>query len=184
MNDHVNSQLSDHPSAAVSALPTGTWRLDPDRTTVTVTAKKLGVFTIPATLTVSAGTIEIDADRQVSRVEVSLDAGSYTSGVDKRNDHIRSADFLDADHHPHLVFTADRVTPAPGGYKAAGSVTVKGRTVPLDVDISAVEYDARRGSFVATATIDRNAVGLGKLPSLVVGRNVELTVTATAVTEA
>lgn len=180
MNSHVNSQS---PTKAVDghALPVGTWRLDPDQTTITVTAKKLGVFTVPATLTTSGGTIEIGSDHQVTRVEVVADAGSYTSRNAKRNDHIRGADFLDADNHPDLVFTAEQLKPTADGYQAAGSVTVKAETFPLDVDISNVEYDAHRGSFVATATIDRNAIGVTKLPSLVIGRNIELTVAATAV---
>ena len=180
MNPHVNSQLSAQ-ATDTHALPAGNWRLDPDRTTITVTAKKLGAFAVPATLAMSAGTVDIAADHRVTGVEVVADAGSYTSRNAKRNDHIRSADFLDADHHPDLVFTAEQVRQAADGYEAAGSVTVKGESFPLDVDISNVEFDADRGSFVATATIDRNAIGVGKLPSLVIGRNIELTVAATAV---
>ena len=180
MTNHVNIQSK---AGATDALPTGTWRLDPDRTTITVTAKKLGLFTVPATLTMSAGTIEIGSEHQVARVEVVADAGSYTSRNAKRNDHIRGADFLDADNHPDLVFTAEQVKPVADGYQTAGSVTVKGVTFPLDVDISDLEFDAHSGSFVATATIDRNAIGVGKLPSLVIGRNLQLTVAATAVAE-
>ena len=183
MTNHVNSQLTTTATDS-RALPAGTWYLDPDRTTITVTAKKLGVFTVPATLTMSAGSIEIGSEHQVARVEVVADAGSYTSRNAKRNDHIRGADFLDADNHPDLVFTADQVKPAADGYQAAGSVTVKGEAFPLDVDIRDVEFDPHNGSFVATATIDRNAIGVGKLPSLVIGRNIELTVAATAAADA
>lgn len=92
-----------------------------------MTATKLGFFSVPATLTVSAGTIEIDADQQVTAVEVIADAASYTSRNAKRNDHVRSADFLDADNHPDLIFQADQVNPVPGSYRVEGSVTVKGR---------------------------------------------------------
>lgn len=183
MTDHVNAQSS---ARAVDghALPAGTWRVDTDQTTITVTAKKLGVFNVPATLTTSGGTIEIGSDHRVTRVEVVAAAGSYTSRNAKRNDHIRSADFLDADNHPDLVFTSEQLKPTAHGYQAAGSVTVKGKAFPLVVDISNVEFDAHRGSFLATAIIDRNAIGVAKLPSLVLGRNIELTVAATAVADA
>ena len=164
----------------MATIPPGTWRLDPVRTTMTVTAKKLGFITVPATLTVSAGTIEVDVQHQVTRAEVVVDAGSYTSSITKRDNHIRSADFLDADNHPDLVFGAGGVSQDPESYRLEGSVTVKGQAFPMSVDISSVEFDAREGAFVARATIDRNAIGVDKLPSLIIGRDLELTVTATA----
>ena len=48
-------------TTTTTQLPTGTWTLDPTATTITVSAKKLGLFTIPATLTVVSGTIEISS---------------------------------------------------------------------------------------------------------------------------
>lgn len=161
-------------------LPTGTWRLDPSQTTVTVTAKKLGFFTVPATLAMSSGTIEIDADHQVTAVDVVADASSYTSKNAKRNEHVVSADFLDANNHPELRFHAGDVSRTAFGYRADGSVTVKGQAFPISVDITEVDFDADRGSFVATATIDRNTIGVDKLPSLVIGRDLQMTVNASA----
>ncbi|NNE94947.1 MAG: YceI family protein [Acidimicrobiales bacterium] len=171
MTTHVKHQVND--------LWTGTWRLDPAQTTITVTAKKLGFFTVPATLAVSSGTIEIDADHEVVSVEVVADANSYTSANPKRNDHIRSADFLDADNHPQLTFRAGSVTGTAKGYHTDGSVTVKGQTFPLELDINNVEAGPRNGSFQATAIIDRNAIGVDKLPSFIIGRDLHLTVNAT-----
>lgn len=165
---------------ATRSLPTGTWKIDPSQTTITVTAKKLGLFKVPATLTVTSGTIEIDTDHQITSVEVTADAGSYTSGNPRRNDHIRSADFLDGENHPDLRFTADTVSRTAAGYQADGSVTVKATTSPIKVDISDVDVEGDRGSFVATASVDRTAIGVDKLPSLIIGRNLQLTVTATA----
>ncbi|MEM9651321.1 MAG: YceI family protein [Actinomycetota bacterium] len=173
MNIHVN----DH----ANALPVGTWRLDPDRTTITVTATKLGFFSVPATLAVSAGTIEIGTDEQVAAVEVIADAGSYTSRNDKRNDHVRSADFLDSDNHPELVFRAETISPVDAGYRAVGSVAVKGQRSPLSIDVTDLEVDAGHGSLTATATVDRNAIGVGKFPSFIIGRRLEISATVHAV---
>ena len=183
MNSHVKNQL-DTQANDTGGLPRGTWRLDPDRTVIRVTAKKLGVFPVTATLAMSAGTIEIAEDHRVVAVAVAVDAGSYASRSAARNDHIRSADFLDAEHHPELVFTAEQVMPVADGYQADGTITVKGETFPLQVNVSNVEVDAGSGSFGATATIDRNAIGVSKLPSFVIGRNLELTVSAVAVADA
>lgn len=136
-------------------LPSGTWTLDPARSTVSITAKKLGVITVPATLTVTSSSIEVGADHEVAAVEVVVDAGSYTSSNDKRDEHVRSADFLDADSHPDIVF----------------------RSVTVDQ----VAVDGESATFAATATVDRTSIGVDKLPSLVISRALQLSVSATAV---
>ena len=165
---------------AQHALPTGAWQLDPGQTAVTVTAKKMGMITVPATFDVVSSTIEIDADHQVTGVEVVVDAGSYKSSNAKRDQHIRSADFLDAENHSDLVFKADGVASTSNGYRADGSLTIKGRTFPVSIDIRELDFDSGRGSFRASAAVDRKAIGVGKLPSFVIGRSLELSVTATA----
>ncbi|MEL6890144.1 MAG: YceI family protein [Actinomycetota bacterium] len=161
-------------------LPTGTWILDPSATTITVSARKLGVFTVPATLAVVSGTIDIDDDHHVTNVDIVADASSYTSKNPKRNEHITGADFLDADAHPTIVFRAHQVTPSNSGLTSKGTVTIKGRTAPIDVAVSAVEVAETAGAFVATATVDRNTIGVDKLPGLVIGRRLDITVNATA----
>jgi polyisoprenoid-binding protein YceI len=161
-------------------FPTGTWKLDQAQTTVTVTAKKMGFITVPATLTVSAGTIEIDHDHNIVNVEIIADAASYTSSNDKRDKHVRSNDFLDVDNHPTITFRSGKVTVTPDGYHADGSVTLKGQSSPVEVAIANVEFDSRTGSFSASAAIDRNTLGVNKLPSFIVGRMLVLNVAAEA----
>ena len=161
-------------------LPTGTWTLDPSATTITVSAKKLGLFTIPATLTVVSGTIDIDDDHQVTNVDIVADASSYTSKNPKRNEHITGADFLDADAHPTIVFRAGNVTSSDVGLTSRGTVTIKGQTTPINVTVSNVNIDGATGSFGATATVDRNTIGIDKMPALIIGRHLDITVNATA----
>lgn len=158
----------------------GTWTLDPSATTIVVTAKKLGLFTIPASLNVVSGTIEIGADHQVTSVEIVADAASYASKNAKRNEHIVGSDFLDAETHPTIVFRSDRVTPGDAGLVSNGTVTVKGQATTIDVTVSNVDVADSAGSFVAAATIDRNAIGVDKLPSAVIGRQLDITVNASA----
>ena len=84
------------------------------------------------------------------------------------------------DRHPSLAFRTGDVRPNPSGYRANGALTVKGETFPLSVDISSVEFNALSSSFVATATVDRNAVGVDKFPSFFIGRDLQLAVTVFA----
>ena len=162
-------------------LPTGTWQLDPEQTSVTVTAKKLGLISVPGTLSLASGRIEVSADHQVTSVEVQIDAASYESANEKRNEHVRSADFLDASAHPTLEFRADAVAPTEGGYVTDGSATVKGRTTPVSLRISDVTVDGATATFEASTTISRKAVGVDKLPAVIISTDIDVSVTGHAV---
>ena len=167
-------------TTSTTSLPTGTWQLDTSATTITVAARKMGMFTIPAKLTVTSGSIEIDDNHNVVNVDVVADASSYTSKNAKRNEHVLGEDFLDASTHPTISFRTGAVASGDAGYRANGTVTIKGQTSPIDVTVTDVQFTDSDGSFTAAATIDRNAVGVDKLPTFVVGRNLELTVSAKA----
>ena len=163
-----------------TALPTGTWELDASATTITVTARKLGLFSIPADLTVAAGTIEIDGDHTVVNVDIVADAASYKSKSTKRNKHVLSDDFLDVATHPTISFRTGAVVPNGRNYRASGTVTIKGQTSPVEVIVTDVQFADSEGSFTASATIDRKAIGVGNVPTFVVAPELELTVSAKA----
>ena len=167
-----------------TALPTGTWELDPSATTLTVTARKLGLITVDATLAVTSGTVVIDDEHEVVDLQVVVDATSYASKNAKRNEHIVSEDFLDAGAHPTITFAAGSVTPTAEGLQADGSVTVKGQTSPVTVAIGDLDVTETVGSFVASATVDRTAIGVDKLPNFVIGRDLRLAITAKATKQA
>ncbi len=165
-------------SNSLSPTP-GTWTIDPAATAVTVTVKKFGVITVPATLTVTSGTIEVN-DNQVTSVNVAADATSYRSKNDKRNEHVVGPDFLDAQTHPTISFQAGPFAAQAGATKAAGTVEVKGKTSPLELTVTDVSVDGTTGTFTATGNVDRNALGVDKMPGFIIGRNLDLTIAATA----
>jgi len=163
-----------------TTLPTGIWQLDTSATTITVAVRKMGMFTVPATLAATSGTIEIDENHQVVNVDVIADASSYTSKNAKRNEHVLGNDILDAATHPTISFGAGAVAATANGHQATGTVTIKGQTSPIDVTIADVEFNETSGSFTATATVDRMTIGVDKMPTFIVGRNLDLTVDAKA----
>ena len=157
----------------LDVLPTGTWRIDPTGTSGTVHAKKLGLFTIPAALDVTDGQIEIDTDGSVTSAAVTIDAGSYASKNDKRNEHIHSADFLDVDDHPILDFSSDAIEKLGDHHRAPGRVTVQGVDHPVEVTIDDLAIEGDRATFTARATLDRFAIGISALRP-VIGRDLRL----------
>ncbi len=159
-----------------TTLPNGTWAIDPTATTVTVTVKKMKAITVPATLTVLNGSIAV-VDGAVSAVEVSVDAASYTSPNSKRNDHVVSADFVNAAEHPTISFSAEANN---GTQQIPGTVGIKGRNAPITFAISRLNIGDESATFTATATVDRNDLGIDKLPSFVIAPELNITVDATA----
>lgn len=167
-------------STAPTTLPPGTWQIDPTSTTVTVSAKKLLLWTIPGTLTVSHGSIEIGADGQVAAADVVADAGSYTSKLARRNAEVVGSKLLDAASFPTIAFHADTVVPAATGFQATGTVTIKGRTSPISMIVSDVSTSESTATFRAEATVDRRDVGVDAMPSLIIGNELQLSISASA----
>lgn len=162
-----------------TTLPTGTWTLD-SSSTVSVTVKKMGFITVVGTLDITSSSIEIDANNQITSVDVVVDAGSYNTSNAKRDTHVLSADFLDAETHKTISFRTGAVKPSSSGYQSTGALTIKGQTSPIEVSISDVKVSENSGSFSATATVDRKKIGIDKMPSFVIGQNLQLAVSARA----
>ncbi len=161
------------------ALPDGTWTLDPATTNVTVTVKKLKAITVPATLTVSSGNITI-TNGTVSNVAVSVDARSYNSPNKKRNEHVVSNDFLDAESHPAITFSSNSQNTTGGRQRVSGQVQIKGKNTPLSFDITNLRIDGDSASFTAASTADRFDLGVSKLPAFVIAKQLVISVTAKA----
>jgi len=160
---------------STTPLPSGTWTLNPAATTITVTAQKMKFITVPATLAVKSGTIEI-ANGSVSRIEVVADAASYKSSMGQRDKHVRSSDFLDVEAHPNITFSAQ------GGdaHNVAGTVEIKGLTSPIDFAITDLIINDGSASFNAAAVVDRKKAGVDKMPTFVISQDLVIAVTATA----
>jgi polyisoprenoid-binding protein YceI len=160
-------------------LPTGTWRLDPERTAITATVKKLGFYGVAATMTVTEGTIEIDDDQQVTS-GVIIDASSYTSKSSMRDRHVRSAKFLDAETHPEISFKTDVVKAGADGWTATGTIALKGLSSPMVFEGRDVKVDGPTARFRAHAVIDRRAVGVDATPAFVVANTISVDIDAVA----
>ncbi|MEU5299838.1 YceI family protein [Streptomyces noursei] len=120
------------------ALPlpeAGQWRLDPDHSAIRFTARHIGLAEIHGRFNHFEGGLWIGERMQDSRVEVTIDAASIDTGVRMRDDHLRSAEFLDVARFPHLQFTGDRFVHKGGSrWAVQGVLHLHGvsRTVQLD----------------------------------------------------
>jgi len=144
----------------------GDWQLDPAHTSVVFTARHLMVSKVRGQFHGVSGNIHISEDPIGSWVEVEVDPASVESGDPKRDEHLRSPDFLDVERYPEITFRSTRLEgDSPGGFRLEGHLTVHGvtRLVTLDVEYHGWTTDpwgGRRAGFSATTEVDREDFGL------------------------
>ena len=154
------------------ALPTlalaSTWNIDPDHSSAGFKVKHLMVSNVNGNFNKHTGVVEIDdKDITKSTVQVTIDTNSINTNVQKRDDHLRSADFFDVAKYPTMTFVSKKV--AKNGkdkLKVTGDLTLHGVTkeVVLDVEGPSVESkdpwgNIRKGA-TATTKINRKDFGL------------------------
>jgi len=173
----------------------GTFDIDPAHTTVSFVARHLMVSKVRGGFTKAAGTLTIAEDPLASAVEVAIDAASIDSGVADRNTHLRSADFLDVERYPNLIFRSTRVEGFRGGeFTLVGDLTIRAvtREVRLAVEFEGVAlnpWGKEVVGFTATTEIDREDFGITwnmalETGGVLVGKKVKIELSAEAVRQA
>jgi polyisoprenoid-binding protein YceI len=154
------------------ALPTlalaSTWNIDPDHSSAGFKVKHLMVSNVNGNFNKHTGVVEIDdKDITKSTVQVTIDTNSINTNVQKRDEHLRSADFFDVAKYPTMTFVSKKVAKdGKDKLKVTGDLTLHGVTkeVVLDVDGPSVESkdpwgNIRKGA-TATTKINRKDFGL------------------------
>jgi polyisoprenoid-binding protein YceI len=123
----LQAQLSD-------GVLAGSWTLDPARSEVVLhTRHTWGLLPLRGVFGTVSGHGTVTADGNASGV-LSVTAGSVDTKNPQRDKHLRSAAFFDIENHPQFTFTVDSVTPAAGGVRVTGALTVRDRTNPASFD--------------------------------------------------
>jgi polyisoprenoid-binding protein YceI len=148
-------------------MKTSNWTLDTAHSGVTFSVRHMVVAKVRGRFADWRGTLELDeADLSRSRVDVEIDARSIDTGNAQRDEHLRSADFLDVQQFPTLRFESRRVeTAGADGLRIVGDLTLHGvkREVTLDVERGGNAKDPwgnQRAGFAAKLSILRSDYGL------------------------
>jgi polyisoprenoid-binding protein YceI len=179
------------PTAPAAGTKT-TWKLDPTHTTVEFSAKHLMITTVKGRIADVTGTIYMDEKNpQNSSVEATLKAASLDTRTDQRDQHLRSADFLDAEKYPEIKFQSTRIQGDKDSFKLTGDLTIRDVTKPitLDVEFEGTTKDPwgnERVGFSATGKIDRREFGLTWNQALesggvLVGNDIKISLEAQAI---
>ncbi|MEV0670505.1 YceI family protein [Mycobacterium sp. NPDC050441] len=117
----------------------GNWTLVPDRSRVTFRNKTLwGLATVTGRFTEFTGEGRAD-DGVTGRVVIK--AASVRTGIGKRDAHLRSADFFDAEAHPDIAVQVTGLDPSDESARLTTVLTVRGvsRTIELPVDVQILD---------------------------------------------
>ena len=90
-------------------VPTGTWTVDPVHSSVEFRVKHMMISTVRGRFGEFEGTIEAAPDYHQSKVRGTVKTASIDTNEPRRDDHLRSADFFDAEHHPTIGFESTAI---------------------------------------------------------------------------
>jgi polyisoprenoid-binding protein YceI len=143
----------------------GTWTIDPGHVEVGFIGRHFGLTKIRGRFTGVDGIVTVASEPAQSTVEVTIDMASVESGSADRDDHLRSADFFDVEHHPLARFRSTAVSVDGTRGTITGDLTIKDVSRPVVLDVEYLGYardpwDNDRAVFSATAKINREDWGL------------------------
>ena len=168
---------------------TATWQSDPNHASVQFAVRHLMVATVRGTFDKFDVTATIDEnDVSQSWVEATIEVASVNTRNEKRDNHLRGADFFDVTKHPTITFKSRTVEKVQdNAYKVTGDLTLMGVTqeVVLDVTGSPKAIKDPRGNSrlggAAVTTINRTDYGLShnsvlESGGVAIGEEVEITI--------
>jgi polyisoprenoid-binding protein YceI len=117
-----------------------TWNLDPAHSSIEFSVRHMGFATVRGRFKTFTMDIESDDQDRLSRVEAIIEAGSVDTSEAQRDQHLRSADFLDVERFPELRFSGTRIEASGRNrYRVTGDLTIRGEARPVTFDVDVQE---------------------------------------------
>ena len=169
-----------------------TFALDPAHSSIDFSVRHMVFSRVRGVFRRFSVTLDVDDTTNLpSSVSAAVEAGSIDTGVSDRDNHLRSADFLNAEKYPTLDFISTKVSGTPENFVIDGDLTIAGVTKPITLR-GAVDGRGKdpwgndRIAFSASAKINRKEFGLTWNQSLetggvLVGEEVEISLSIQAV---
>lgn len=143
------------------------YAIDPDHSQVIFKVKHMGISTVTGRFDLMEGSYTFD-DKDVSNssVETTIQTASVNTNKQKRDDHLKSPDFLNVDKYPTITFKSKEVKKGDGDdFTIVGDLTINGVTKQVELD---AEYGGKavdpmgneRTAFTAETKINRKDYGL------------------------
>jgi polyisoprenoid-binding protein YceI len=129
-------------STIVTAVPTGTWTVDPVHSSVEFQVKHMGIATVRGNFGSFQGTLDISESGATARGTVEVE--SVNTGEPQRDAHLRSPDFFDAENNPQITFVSTAIEALDDEeFRITGDLTMHGITkeITLHADFQGTDID-------------------------------------------
>jgi polyisoprenoid-binding protein YceI len=146
----------------VATPPPGPWTIDPVHSTVIATARHLGIAGIKARFAELSGRLDIAENFEYSTGFAEIKAAGIDTGIGMRDDHLRSADFLDVERYPVITFAGTGFRRTGGDtFVLPGELTLHGQARPVELAVTYGGYGPDlwggvRAAFHAETLLHRN----------------------------
>ena len=163
--------------------------IDPDHSVAAFAIRHMGIAMVRGMFHKLSGCVYFDADDvSKSTVEAEIDVKSLSTGIRKRDDHVLSAEMLDAAKYPTISFKSTKVVPRGTGKAIVlGDLTIHGVTKPVALEtehfgpVTSPWGGEVSVGFTATTKLNRSDFGVNwgddkvENGGLVAGKDVEIT---------
>ena len=180
--------------ALAGAMPasSASYELDTSHSQIQFKVRHLGISSVIGHFSVFGGTLVFDPEAmEKGSVEVVIDTASIDTAEEKRDEHLRSGDFLNVVEHPKMSFESTGVKVLEEGLEVSGNLTIRDVTRPvvLEAEFNGQANDPwgnSRVGFEASTTINRTEFGLTwnkmlEAGGLLVGEDVKISLSVEAI---
>ena len=156
---------------AAQPLFAAKFKVDHAHTNVGFAVKHMVIAKTTGAFTDFDATLEVDPeDMSTFSVMATIQAASIDTNNDRRDNHLRSADFLDVANHPTITFESSKLSTMGGKHVLHGDLTIRGVTQAVEIPIEIVGPVMAMGNtvvgFAGSLTINRHDYGVSWSRSL------------------
>jgi polyisoprenoid-binding protein YceI len=169
------------PTTEIPGYLAGTWVIDGTHSDVTFTVRHLGVSKVRGRFDQVETTIVTAETLLDSSVNATIQATSIDTNNEQRDDHVRSADFLDVEKYPTITFASSGVRFGDGDYLIDGELTLHGVTKPVTLTAELGGFgdgqvpDSKVLGISASTEINRTDFGVGPgIPSAMLSDKIKI----------
>ncbi len=149
------------------APTTSTWAIDASHTEVEFSVRHLMISNVKGRFGTVTGEVVLDpATPRKVQIAVAIDVTSIDTREEKRDAHLRSADFFDVAQFQTMTFSGGTISGnTEGEFTLAGELTIRGVTKPITLDVTfegagGDPWGGTRRGFSAKGKLMRSAFGL------------------------
>jgi polyisoprenoid-binding protein YceI len=146
---------------SVNTLHAANYTVDPGHTYVSFAINHLGFSTMRGKFDKQSGSLSYDPAAKSASVTIEIDAASIDTGHDKRDEHLRSPDFINAVEHPTITFKSTKAGWSGDKLSSVtGNLTIMGVSKQVTLKVDSINCGEHPCGFDATGSIKRSDFGV------------------------